>query len=205
MRILKDENMTPILSEVASLNLTEKIDNKCKDMKKAFSESQINKISLRKINSFTKMIEPYPLSSKLRFEKRFTIDLTNMSENLEKNDIVNDLKHIPIRERRLDFANSRKRVLLSKDSQKNSERVIRSRTSRYFSQVHRPRFQTLSLRERHLINPHWIPIDVQRALLNLHAKTRANLSKSECVLNRINCNSIQYNSRFPRDTSPIIK
>lgn len=62
--------------------------------------------------------------------------------------------------------------------------IILNRFQRFYSQ---DRYQSSSLRDGTLLNPTWIPLDVQRVFLSLHSKSRANVSRSECMLNRHNC------------------
>ena len=56
-----------------------------------------------------------------------------------------------------------------------------TKIQRYHSQ---DRYRSRSLKDSQKVNlNHWIPLDVQRIFLDLHAKSKANVSKSESILN----------------------
>ena len=94
-------------------------------------------------------------------------------------------KRISTKEKRNFFASSNKRKNF-KELRKDKRAYLTNNFQRYHSQ---DRYRSRSLKDSPspIMNPSWIPLDVQRVFLDLHMKSKANVSKSESTLNRHNC------------------
>ncbi len=145
------------------------------------SESQINGNNSKKFRSKFFNISSVDRNPNLKLTLGKNANKRKMSSFDDLN--FGKIKFITINDKRNLFANSRKSQLNLKfdECKKLCEKKIKintSSSSRYSTS------QDRSSNDPNLLNPCWIPIEVQRNLLELHSRSRANLSKSETNLNR---------------------